>query len=340
MLFHLLCLSIVSPAVFKNPHAVNHQGYRKFTKKPLSSVNAMRSISSNAGHFEVIRKLGEGGFGVVEEVRDPGSQQKYARKTILNPKPTLFDEFDFTKSLQGNPHIVRVYSKTAGDNFMSYTMQKCDKNVEEVRNNLIDIYREYSEQKDFESSFKKYMELQNNLHQIAIQMLDALVYIHKQNVAHLDIKPSNMMLCDGEFILLDFGLAIAAPSGKSDSCNIRLSTIKAPESEASSYDPFKVDVFHLGYSLLTITGLARPPCYESQLHQTSNIASISSGSFMAFVKHLMACEPGLRPTAKEALNLNWISDTNFWKNEKVMTEAFYKDMAEAGKIDFSDSFLD
>ena len=329
MLLHLLCLSILSPA----------KPIKLFDKKPSRAINAIKSFA-NPRNVEVVRKLGEGGFGIVEEVKDKSSNENYARKTIFNPKKTLFDEFDFTQSLQGNPHVVRVYSKTTGKDFLSYTMQKCDKNVEEGEININDIYREYKENNNFESSFMKYKALQHNLHLIAVQILDALIFIHKQKVAHLDIKPSNIMLCDGNYILLDFGLAIAAPSGKSDNDNIRLSTIKAPESKMSSYDPFKVDVFHLGYTLLTITGLARPPCYESSQHQISNIASISSGSFMEFVKQLMACDPDIRPTAKQALNLKWITDRDFWMNEKEMKMAFYKDMAKAAEKDFSDSFFD
>ena len=108
----------------------------------------------------------------------------------------------------------------------------------------------------------------------------------------------------------------------------------------SSYDPFKADIFHLGYSLLTVTGLPRPTCFESQQHQTSDVASISSGTFMAFVKRLMACDPESRPTAKEALNLNWIAERRTWRNDKEMKMAFYKDMGKAGELDFQDSLFD
>lgn len=39
------------------------------------------------------------------------------------------------------------------------------------------------------------------------QLLDALVYLHARNVAHRDVRPSNLLLHEGRVVLVDFGLA-------------------------------------------------------------------------------------------------------------------------------------
>jgi serine/threonine-protein kinase TTK/MPS1 len=43
----------------------------------------------------------------------------------------------------------------------------------------------------------------------------ALQAVHKQSVIHADIKPSNFLMVAGQLKLIDFGLAIEVPVGKS-----------------------------------------------------------------------------------------------------------------------------
>ncbi len=48
------------------------------------------------------------------------------------------------------------------------------------------------------------------LQPIAVQLLDALVYTHQQNVLHGDVKPANVMVGEEGVRLFDFGLGHAA----------------------------------------------------------------------------------------------------------------------------------
>jgi len=44
--------------------------------------------------------------------------------------------------------------------------------------------------------------------QCAETIVDALIYLHKQNIMHRDIKPANIMMRDdGSFMFVDFGFA-------------------------------------------------------------------------------------------------------------------------------------
>ena len=62
-------------------------------------------------------------------------------------------------------------------------------------------------------TLKEYLERKGNLNDEEIkalfyQMLEALGYVHKQNIVHRDIKPSNFMLDkNGKVKLMDFGIA-------------------------------------------------------------------------------------------------------------------------------------
>ncbi|MCK6190486.1 protein kinase [Pseudomonas sp. EYE_354] len=44
---------------------------------------------------------------------------------------------------------------------------------------------------------------------MAVQLLDALAYVHQQGVVHGDVKPANIMLGDHGVRLFDFGLGYA-----------------------------------------------------------------------------------------------------------------------------------
>jgi len=48
---------------------------------------------------------------------------------------------------------------------------------------------------------------------LAVQIADALAFLHKEGVCHRDLKPSNVLLCpDGQALLLDFNLSADARS--------------------------------------------------------------------------------------------------------------------------------
>src|SRR5882724_11958048 len=42
-----------------------------------------------------------------------------------------------------------------------------------------------------------------------VQLLRGLVYVHRRNIIHCDLKPSNVLVVDGVVKILDFGIALA-----------------------------------------------------------------------------------------------------------------------------------
>eukprot|EP01136_Pigoraptor_vietnamica_P013477 Opistho-1_new@54521 len=48
---------------------------------------------------------------------------------------------------------------------------------------------------------------EDSIRRLLRQLLSALAYIHENNVVHLDVKPENILIKDGDLRLADFGLA-------------------------------------------------------------------------------------------------------------------------------------
>jgi serine/threonine protein kinase len=98
------------------------------------------------------------------------------------------------------------------------------------------------------------------------ELIDGLYYMHKNCVAHLDIKPENILLSnDHHLVYIDFGFALCLSVGVDDENNhINLSKgtpfYAAPEIEyyINGYDPYKTDVWALGITMYLLLERKRP----------------------------------------------------------------------------------
>ncbi len=94
---------------------------------------------------------------------------------------------------------------------------------------------------------------------LAIQIVDALVYMHGQNVVHRDLKPENIMITPGEKIkLMDFGIALDATSRKITwsglSQTMGTPDYMSPEQVKGRRGDARSDIYSLGiilYEMLT-----------------------------------------------------------------------------------------
>lgn len=84
---------------------------------------------------------------------------------------------------------------------------------------------------------------------IMTDMLNAVAYLAHQGIAHLDIKPDNILISsdNGRPILFDFGLAARVGSGRIEECGS--TGYKAPEVLQGSADFAKADVWSLGVTM-------------------------------------------------------------------------------------------
>lgn len=159
-------------------------------------------VPSRIGQYEIIRQLGSGGMGVVYLGRDPRLGREVALKLLGTVLPAsrpafgrLRTEAQLLASLK-HPNIAVVHTFEEADGLSFFTM-------------------EYVEGESLAERIKS-VSLPGRLAlEVCRQVADALVAAHSTGVVHLDLKPANIMLGEGEWVkVLDFGIAeLLNPSG-------------------------------------------------------------------------------------------------------------------------------
>ncbi len=181
--------------------------------------------SMQGGKYKIEKVLGQGGFGVtykaqnttlgipvvVKEFQPSGSVRV---GTSIRP-PATYQPAEFTEARarfadearvvarltlsSPNSHIVRVYDVFTENDTEYYTM-------------------EFLEGKPLQSLVEKGGVLtEQQVLQIAREIIDALDQVHSANLLHRDIKPDNIMMVQRGAVLIDFGSARAIAGGAKQS---------------------------------------------------------------------------------------------------------------------------
>lgn len=90
----------------------------------------------------------------------------------------------------------------------------------------------------------------------------ALSYIHSNNLIHGDIKPDNIGIDHGDYILLDFGICRTSDRFIEQEATGSLRT-RAPELLRGGRNSKASDIWALGASVFNSTGVGRFPLYRS-----------------------------------------------------------------------------
>ncbi|CAH1262224.1 TTBK1 [Branchiostoma lanceolatum] len=147
--------------------------------------------------WEVVKKIGGGGFGEIYEGRDLQNQEAVALKleSASQPKQVLKMEVAVLKKLQGKDHVCRFISCGRNERFNYVVMSLQGRNLAELRR----------------SQVRGTFSISTTL-RLGIQMLRAVQAVHDVGFLHRDIKPSNFTIGRlhqdvRKVYLLDFGLA-------------------------------------------------------------------------------------------------------------------------------------
>ena len=243
----------LNPAIFTNPLLANNIQQRikhiLFRGKlPLFNVD----------NYTIKKTLGEGTNGVIYQVMNNTSKKLYAMKKLI---ASTIAELDYLqKEFQicyQNPHesVLTIYGVCV----------RCFDSTTYVLYVLMPLAEKDLEMEISERIRRKKYYKENELIIMIKQLVKALYYLQKErNVAHRDIKPENILIFKNHILkLADFGEA------KVNNNNKKKKTIRGTEfymspilyegNMKSKYDiqhnPFKSDVFSLGYCFICASSL-------------------------------------------------------------------------------------
>jgi serine/threonine protein kinase/autonomous glycyl radical cofactor GrcA len=193
--------------------------------------------------FKKIKRLGQGGFGVVDKVmRD---SQYYARKTFTLSKfkkSKMQDEISHEIAIANaidHIHAVRIVETYACDLEYAIILEPvADGNLEEYLHDMNDGTRD----DHFLEMIPKWFGC----------LAGGMAYLHARNIHHRDIKPQNILYLGGHILFTDFGISKEFKektlTGRTQAQGTR--DYWAPELDEARRPGRKADIFSLGVVFL------------------------------------------------------------------------------------------
>ncbi|MEL7500650.1 MAG: serine/threonine-protein kinase [Planctomycetota bacterium] len=246
--------------------------------------------------FRIVRKIGQGGMGVVFEAEQESLGRRVALKIL---PPHISNNQKFTQRFRRearaaaklhHTNIVPVFEVGQEGDTLFYAMQFIDgqpldevikevkrlKSVEGRSNtNSISGWLSDSGLDRSGSTGVRHLSYFKSVARLGAAVADALEYAHQRSIIHRDVKPSNLILDQkGVIWLADFGLAGTSESELTETGDF-LGTARymAPERFKGPGDHLG-DIYGLGITLYELATLSRAFKPEDRLQLIDQIANL------------------------------------------------------------------
>ncbi|MEU7856882.1 serine/threonine-protein kinase [Nonomuraea sp. NPDC049141] len=246
-------------------------------------------MSQKLGPYQLLSRLGAGGFGVVHLALDPEGRTVAVK--VLHPHVTadsgalarLAREVE-TMRLVGGPHVAEVL----------------DASLDVAEPYLV---TRYVQGRPLSAVPTPVAELRL----LASGLADALLAMHEAGVVHRDLKPANVMMAEGEPVVIDFGIASALDSLSVTASGAVVGTpgYLAPEVLEGKESGMAADVFSFG-ATLAYAATGRQPYGQGPasavayrvVHHDADLEG--APDWLAPLLHeCLAIDPAARPTAAQ-----------------------------------------
>ncbi|GAA3839498.1 serine/threonine-protein kinase [Sphaerisporangium flaviroseum] len=246
------------------------------------------------GPYRLLRRLGEGGMGVVHLALD--SQGRQVAVKVLRAEVTG-DDVARRRLAREVETMRRVRSR--------YIAEVLDADVTGSRPYIV---TRYVPGRPLDDTVKQNGPLGvAALLRVAYGVADALATVHASGVIHRDLKPGNVLLLDGDPVLIDFGIAQAVDATRLTQTGMFIGTpgYLAPEIIEGHEAGPQVDI-HAWAGTMLMAATGQPPFGKGTLEMvfyniTAGKANIDGAP--AILRPLLRAafqrDPAKRPTAAE-----------------------------------------
>jgi len=173
------------------------------------SGDSSRLSAALADRYRIERELGQGGMATVYLADDLRHDRRVAIK-VLRPElaavigaERFLAEIKLTANLQ-HPHILPLFDSGVAD-------RRSDGPTDRLSESFLFYVMPFIEGESLRDRLQREKQLPvEEAVRITREVASALDYAHRHNVIHRDIKPENILLHDGQALVADFGIALAA----------------------------------------------------------------------------------------------------------------------------------
>lgn len=247
------------------------------------------------GPYRLVRRLGEGGMGIVHLGEGPGGDLVAVK--VLRPhiagdalgRSRLAREVSTLRRVRG-PRVAAVLdADVEGDSPYVVTRYVDGPSLDDVVHSEGPLSRA-------------------SLLRLSYGLADALSTVHAAGVVHRDLKPGNVLLEHGEPVVIDFGIAQVADDSRLTATDLFVGTpgFLAPEI-IEGKDATAASDLHSWAATVAYAATGRPPFGRGPVsvvfHNVSRGAPDLDGvpdELEPLLREAMDLDPGLRPTAEQA----------------------------------------
>ncbi|KAJ9135128.1 hypothetical protein P3X46_032342 [Hevea brasiliensis] len=302
------------------PPSLPPSDFRQQTHPPpsasLSAISPDSPGIENLSDLEKLAVLGRGNGGTVYKVRHKLTSCIFALKVLrfyhntTNIRRQALREAEILKRVD-SPYIVRCYAVFDREDDLCFAMEHME------RGSLHDVL------------FVGKILPEDVISGLAWCVLHGLQYLHKMQIVHGDIKPSNLLInCKGDVKIADFGVSRIVV-GKHEACDAYMGTCAymSPERfdperwDGDNADGFAGDVWSLGVVVLEclvghypLIGVGEKPdwaalvcaiCFGERLEMPEN----ASPEFRSFVIRCLEKDWSKRGTVDELIDHPFVNRT-------------------------------